>query len=109
MIQAGRLRNRAVIKQPVATRGSTGEEIVTMTEVARRACRLVPQTGRENMSGPEPLASVRHMVVMRYDSTISNMTPKWELTVDGRVLKIEAVINVENRNSELNIFAIEDV
>lgn len=106
----GRLRVSVEIQQAAVTRGGTGEELLTWaTVVTRRAAMRVRTATEKELGGVQTAGVVRHEIRVRYESALSDMTPKWRLKIGTRIFDIEAVINMSNRNRELLITAIERI
>ena len=103
-MQAGRLRHRITIQEPVTARNSYGEAITTWTAVATVWASVEPLSGREFFAAEHVQSEVTHRVRMRWQSGI---TPDMRVLFDGRVLTIDAVINYGERRTDLQLMCQE--
>lgn len=104
MMQAGRLRHRIQIKTPVEARNSYGERIVTWSTLATVWASVEPLRGREFLDAEQVQAEISHRVRMRY---YPGILPNYRVVFGGRVLEIQAVINVNERNREMQLMCKE--
>lgn len=108
MIAAGALRVRVTVQKPVTSRGSTGEELVTWTTVVERPAGMWQLNASEpNLAAMQITGVGRYQFRLRYESLLSDISPKWRLVIADRIFDIEGINNVMNRNRELLITAIE--
>ena len=102
-MRAGQLRHRVTLEQRAnqRTRG-----IVTETWGAEQVlwANVEPLTGRELERARTVVANATHKVTMRYRSSI---TARSRLVFDNRILNIEAVRNVDERNRELILTCVD--
>jgi SPP1 family predicted phage head-tail adaptor len=103
-MQAGKLRHRITIQEPVTARNNYGEAITTWTAVATVWASVEPLSGREFFAAEHVQSEVTHRVRMRWQSGI---TPDMRVLFEGRVLKIEAVINYSERRTDLQLMCQE--
>lgn len=112
-MRAGILRRTAVIQQPVKSRGTLGEQLVTWQDVATRRCALRALRGAEKQtSGDHVQAIQRWLVIMRYDSGVAVAVPEWRVLVDGLTLRITSIDNRDslgNLDRELQIYCEANV
>jgi SPP1 family predicted phage head-tail adaptor len=103
-MQAGKLRHRITIQEPVTARNGYGEAITTWTAVATVWASVEPLSGREFFAAEHVQSEVTHRVRMRWQSGI---TPDMRVLFGGRVLKVEAVINYGERRTDLQLMCQE--
>jgi SPP1 family predicted phage head-tail adaptor len=103
-MNAGRLRHRITIQEPVTARNGYGEAITTWTAVATVWASVEPLSGREYFAAEHVQSEVTHRVRMRWQSGI---TPDMRVLFNGRVLKIDAVINYGERRTDLQLMCQE--
>lgn len=109
-MRAGRLRHRLVLQQPVTSRDAdTNEKITVWTTVATVWGGIEPIKGKERVSAQELDAAYDVRLPMRYSSEISGMDATWRATSGGRVYAFQSVINMDERNREIEVLASEGV
>jgi SPP1 family predicted phage head-tail adaptor len=67
---------------------------------------IEPVNGSERDIGEGKTGIVSHRVVMRYTSDVS---PKKRLLFGSRVLNIDSVLNVDERDERMSLFCVEEV
>lgn len=105
-MRAGRLRHRITIQQQAVTgQNDYGEDIYEWTDVAIVWAEVQPLTGREYWAAEQVNAETTHQVRLRY---LSDIEPSMRILFGSRVLVIESVFNVDERDRELVVTARED-
>lgn len=109
-MKAGQLRELVKIQSPSSTQdeygysGSAWSDVFT-TGSGYTHASVQPVNGREYFSGREMQNPVTHRVRMRFQSGV---IPKMRVLVGGsRILQIESVINVDERDRELVLMCKE--
>lgn len=105
-MKAGELRHRVRIQQLVTGRDDTGGFSETWADVATVWAAIEPIRGREYFEAQQVNAEVSHRIKCRYRSGI---LPVMRAVFGVRIFRIEAVINVDERNRELQLMCIEAV
>lgn len=106
-MQAGKLRKRIAIVSNKNNQETTyGQNKPDPVTVATVWGSIEPLSGRELMRAQEIVASVTHRVRIRYRSGIE---PSMHVVCHDRTLGIEAVLNLEERNRELELLCVEGV
>lgn len=103
-MRAGRLRHRVTIQEKAVTRNTFGEEVVTWSDVATVWGSVEPVRGREFEDVSFAGAEVSTKIVLRYRSGV---VPEMRATEGDNIYDILAVINVDNRDRELNLYCRE--
>ncbi len=110
-MRAGTLRHRMVIQKPDdAASGwntpSLGIER-TWSTYATVWARIEPESGSESLDTgtKKNQAQIRHKITIRY---IRGLRPSMRGTFEGRILQFKSIMNIEERNRELVIIAIEE-
>lgn len=103
-MQAGRLRHRIQIKSPVEARNAYGEKIVTWSTLVTLWASVEPIFGREFFDAEQVQSEISHKVRMRY---YPGITPQMRVVHDGRTLEIKTVINVRERDTEMDLMCRE--
>lgn len=102
----GRLRHRVAIQTAATSRTDSGFATQTWTTQETVWASVEPISGRELMEADQVEGAVTHRVRMRYTA---NATRKARLVHDSRTLEILAVIDKQDRNSELELLCQEAV
>lgn len=109
-MRAGRLRHRVTIEQP--TTGAFGEAdswaALDATNPERWAS-IEPAEGREFFTAKHDVAETPLRFRLRWDSVIDTVTEKMRITMDSgaRIFDIQSVVNLDERDREVHIFATE--
>ena len=104
----GYLRKRVSILHPVKTRAANGEQLTSMEVVATRWGSMKAEAGAEGqVAGVQVQATQQWTVRLRYETALSGIIPDWELTIDGRTLRVLTVEDVLGMNRELVIKVAE--
>lgn len=92
--------------EDAANQDTTGDPDATWTdELEDVPCAVVSQTGRAFLAAQQINNEVTHILSMRY---LAGFTPvRHRLTLDGRVLEILSVIDVEERHREMQVHCKE--
>ena len=106
-MRAGNLRHRVVIQRPVEERNDLGEVVHrSWAEVATVWSDVHPLDGRERWLEASVRPELTHAVRLRYRGDV---TSECRLLHDGRVLRIDSVVNIEERNRELRLRCVEEL
>jgi len=102
------LRHRVTLQQPVLTPDGAGGSTRTWSDVATLWAQIVPIMQRnistEKFVDGRLEAITTHHVTLRYYSGIA---ADMRLLYEGRALNIVAIINVDERDAQLQILARE--
>lgn len=101
----GSLRNKIVIQRPVVTgKNSLNEDVTEYQTFITAMANVQPLQGQENFSAKQTKIETIYRVTLRY---VSGVTQEMRVLYNNRVLEIDAVINVNEENRELQIFCID--
>lgn len=89
---------------PEESRNALGEPALAWKEVAQTWASIKPLAGRELWQAQQVQADVTHAVRLRYRRGVD---ATMELDLQGRRLKIVAVLNIEERNRTLELLCQE--
>jgi SPP1 family predicted phage head-tail adaptor len=103
-MRAGPLRHRIAIERVTETRDTDGSAIETWSTYATVQASIEPISGREYFAAQSTQADLTHRIVMRY---LSGIIPKMRVKYRSRIFDILSVINVEERNRELQLMCRE--
>ena len=99
-METGRLRHQISIQQNTATVDAAGQPGVDWQTIRQPWAEVKPVVGGENFNGSQILAGVTHLVTIRYQSGIS---PTMRVLYGSRILHIESVLNIDERNRETRL------
>jgi len=108
--RAGALRHKVKIQTRGSTQDSYGELDPSWSDLATRRAWIDPLRGREQFAAQQVQADVTHRIRMRWDTTIDAMTSKHRIVnanSTGQVFDIESVVNVDERNTLIEVMAVE--
>jgi len=103
-MEAGALRHRVSIQEPVEARNSYNEVITTWALVAVVWGSVAPLAGREFFAAEHVQSEITHRVRLRYRAGI---TSEMRVVYAGRVLMIQSVIDRGERRRELELMCRE--
>lgn len=104
-MRAGELRRRVTIQQRVTTQDTFGGQSQTWTDFAANVPAAIdPLSGRELMTAQATQSEVSHRITIRY---LPGVTAAMRIVYQGRYFNISAVMNIEERNREMQILASE--
>ena len=100
-----KMRHRITFLRPTRTKlNSMGENVPEYTEYMSVWAYVAPRTGREYDEAQKLRAETTYNVLTRY---FPNITTDMRILFRGRILSIESVLNVGERNEQLQIVAVE--
>jgi SPP1 family predicted phage head-tail adaptor len=105
-MNAGKLRQRITLQQPVVGSNAIGEETYTWADVATVWGSMEPATGSWYFSGRQADSKVDGRVRIRYRSDI---LPTWRIKFGDRYLSIVSILNPQERNRETVIMYTESL
>lgn len=105
-LQTGTLRHRGTIQSFVETQSESGAVTRDPRPYGDRWMSLEPFSGFENAKGEAPQGESMLLVKMHYEPGIQR---KWRILVNGRVLEINDVVDVEERHKVLELQCFEVV
>ena len=103
-MEVGKLRHRVDIQQVVESPDSYGQPVKTWRTIETRFAQIMPLTGHELVKAQKVNAEVSHKIIMRY----CDLNSKNRLLFGARVFNILAVINIDERNWEIHVLAMEN-
>ena len=103
-MEAGKLRHRVTIKQKSTTRDAAGGEVVAWTTFATVWGSVEPMRGQEYLEANRVGAQVDTRIRIRY---ASGVLPSMQAVYGSHTYDILSVINVEERNIEMQLMCKE--
>lgn len=106
-MNAGRLRHQVDIQQPVEAQNAFGEPEVTWTDVVTGIwAGIEPLRGREFFASRQTNAEIEARIVMRYRDDVK---AKYRIKHRDDEYYIDTIINVDNRNRELQLMCTRSI
>lgn len=106
-MRAGRLRHRVVIQQPTAGAANDyGETADTWSTFATVWSEIVPQSAREYQQAQTLRGDMTHLIKIRW---YNGVTIQMRVVYKSRNLNIVSVINVGERDREMQLICVEEV
>ena len=106
MIRSGKLRHTVIIQEPDETGDELGQPVKTWIEFAKVRASVEPLQGREFFSAGQYNSEVTVRIRMRY---IEGVTTKMRVSFKSKIYNIEAPINFQERDIELQLMCSEGV
>lgn len=103
-MRAGSLRHRITIEQSTQTPNDLGERIETWATLSQRWASVEPLSGRELETARIHHATVSHRITIRY---YSSLQPTHRIKWGSRIFSIDAILNIDERNREMQILSTE--
>ena len=105
-MQIGTLRHLIDIQAYTANRDSFGSEEPEWVHVATVWARITPVSGKEYFASAQVHAEISTKIAIRY---VSGITPNMRVVFGTRIFEIISVLQVEERNIELELLCKERV
>ena len=103
-LTSGKLRNVIDIERPTTVPEPGGGSSVMWDTIASPRAYMKPMSGGERLQAMRLEASVTQRIFIRYRTDI---TTSDRINYKGRLMQIRALINLEERNKWLEIYADE--
>ena len=103
-MRIGKLRRRITIERVTETQDTDGAVLETWSTYATVQASIEPISGREYFAAQSTQADVTHRIRIRY---LSGIVPKMRVSYNSRIFDILSVINVGERNRELQLMCRE--
>ena len=105
-MKIGKLRHRIAIEQVAEIQDSDGSVIETWSAFADVQASIEPISGREYFAAQITQADVTHRISLRF---IAGIITKMRVKHGSRIFDILSVINVNERNRELQLMCRESI
>lgn len=106
-MRAGRLRHQIRFERSTETVNAYNEPVQTWSLLASAWVGIEPLRGNERIAAMQVQAAADVRIVTRYQTALSDLNPKDRAVFGSKVYDIKAVINVDERNRELQVMATE--
>jgi len=105
-LRAGPLRNRVTIQTPTVTQDGQGASVTTWATLVKTYAAIWPLRGKEFFEAQQLGGEISHRVRLRY---YPGLSIKDRILWGSRYLKINSIINLDERNAELEMMCTEEV
>ncbi|HSH26646.1 MAG TPA: phage head closure protein [Wenzhouxiangella sp.] len=105
-ITAGKLRHTITIEREQSVSDGAGGSYLTWATVATPRAYIKPMSGGERLQAMRLEATVTHRIFIRYRDDLLTSD---RINFNGRLMQIRALINLEERDRWLEIYADEGV
>ena len=103
-MKAGRLRHKVLIESETITQDAYGAPTRTWATFATVWASVMPLSGREYFEAGKTMSDVSTRIQIRYGTGI---TPQMRVKFGTRIYSIVSVINMDERNKEIELFCKE--
>jgi SPP1 family predicted phage head-tail adaptor len=103
-MRIAKLRHSIAIERVTETQDTDGSVVETWSPYATVHASIEPMSGREYFAAQSTQADETHRISLRY---LSGVTPKMRVNYASRIFDILSVINVNERNRELQLMCRE--
>jgi SPP1 family predicted phage head-tail adaptor len=105
-VNPGKYRQPITIQQRQFTQDSYGSTTEDWVDVYQTRAGIFPLSGSEFFKADEINANITHKIQLRY---LSGVTPDMRILYNNRVFWITSVVNFQEHNVELQLYAKEIV
>jgi SPP1 family predicted phage head-tail adaptor len=105
-MRPGKLRHGIAIERVAETQDADGSVIEAWSTYATVHGSIEPISGREYFAAQSTQADVTHRIGIRY---LSGIVPKMRVKYGSRIYDILSVINIDERNRELQLMCRESI
>lgn len=105
-MRAGELRNRVTVEQYTESANSVGEPVKTWSTYAVLDAAINALTGTERIQAAQVNANAFVQMTLRY---YPGITPKMRVRLGSRTFQIASVVNVDERNREIDLLMVENL
>lgn len=107
-MRSGRLRHTAIFQYDQgSTADAYGQPAQDWVRRAKRRASIWPLSGKEFEAAQQTYGETSHEILVRHDSATELITNKDRAWFDGRLFNITHVLNPNERNKQLQIYAVE--
>lgn len=102
-MQAGRLRHRIIVDEPVTSQADNGEEIVTWRKADTVWGAISPLHGRELLQASAIAADLDTRITIRWSPRTDQINPKWRLRHGALIYNIKSVAHIDLRQRQIEL------
>lgn len=102
----GALKNRITFQRQTKTADGAGGGSIVWSDIAETRAFIKPMSGNERLQSMRLETNVTHRIFIRYRTDIRTDD---RISYKGRTMQIRALINIEEQNKWIEIYADEGV
>lgn len=106
-MRAGRLSNKVEFQRCVETSNAFGEPIQTWGDLFTCWVAIEPLKGAERFSAMQVQSDVDTRIVTRWCQNLSSLNTKDRVKYGNKMYDIKAVLNINERDTELHVMCKE--
>lgn len=103
-LYSGKLRNLIDIERAVETPDGAGGNSKVWQVIASPRAYIKPISGGERFQAMRLESNISHRIFIRYRSDLKSDD---RINYQGRLMQIKAIVNIEEQNKWLEIYAVE--
>lgn len=104
-MNAGKLRHRLLLEEPIATQDDTGGEVINWSVFGTVSSDIEPLRGREQLIANQSLAPFDTRIRIRWSPAVERVTAKWRGTHRGTIYNFESISETDMARREIVIMA----
>lgn len=108
-MNAGQLRHRIIVDEPVTTQDDTGAETVVWAVLDTVWGAIEPLNGRERLLAGGINATTDTRIRIRWSSLMEQVTPRCRLLHQGVIYNIESIAHIDMGRREIEIMATSGI
>ncbi len=106
-MRAGRLDKRVTIERQGAAVDNLGQSTGVWSQISSRRATITPMKVDERTTAGAEFATATDVITIRYDATLADLTTKDRVIWGVHTYNIKSVINVMNKNEQLQLICEE--
>ena len=104
-MRAGRMRHVVCIQTPIEVPNEFGEPVKQWKEILKTWAGIEPLKGNEKFSAMQVQSEVDSRIVIRWSSCADQITTKERVVFGKKIYDIKDILNIDERNQEIQIMA----
>ena len=109
-LRRGKFRHRVAWDEPITSQAANGEELVTWTEAFKTWSLIEPLSGRERLTGNQPIAEGSTRICIFWSTQAERINAKWRARHRDVIYNIAGPpAEIEMAHRELEIIATSGV
>jgi len=104
-VNAGKLRHRLLLDEPIATQDDTGSEVINWSAFGTVWASVEPLRGREQLIANQALAPLDTRIRIRWSPAVNMITAKWRGTHQGIIYNFKSISQTDMGHREIEIMA----
>ena len=103
-LTSGQMRNKITIQRKIETPDGGGGSVVVWSDVVTLWCKIKPVSGSERLQSMRLESDITQRIYTRYRD---DFTAADRINYNGRLMQIKAIINIEEKDQWLEVYATE--